>query len=70
MLSLSDRFKPWPVIETRLRALAEADLVDRDLQPGVATRRSTQIKQAKELLLERRAVRNTGGRGSRRRPGR
>ena len=27
VVSLSDRLKPWPVIEARLRAIAEADLV-------------------------------------------
>ena len=27
VISLSDRLKPWPVLERRLRAVAEADLV-------------------------------------------
>ncbi len=53
VLSLSDRLKPWPVIETRLRALADADLVIAIYNPASASR-TTQVKQAKELLLERR----------------
>ncbi|MFP5283883.1 MAG: precorrin-3B C(17)-methyltransferase, partial [Actinomycetes bacterium] len=51
VLSLSDRLKPWPVIEDRLRAVAAADLVIAVYNPASRTR-TTQVKQAKELLLE------------------
>lgn len=54
VLSLSDRLKPWSVIETRLRAVAEADLVITIYNPASKSR-TTQVKQAKELLLEIRA---------------
>jgi precorrin-2 C20-methyltransferase/precorrin-3B C17-methyltransferase len=54
VLSLSDRLKPWPVIETRLRAAAAADLVIAIYNPASKSR-TTQVKQAKELLLEVRA---------------
>ena len=53
VLSLSDRRKPWSVIETRLRAVAEADLVVAIYNPASVSR-TTQVKQAKELLLEHR----------------
>jgi len=36
VMSLSDRLKPWSVIERRLRAVAVADLVLAILQPGLA----------------------------------
>jgi precorrin-2 C20-methyltransferase / precorrin-3B C17-methyltransferase len=48
---LSDRLKPWSVIEKRLRAIAEADLVLAIYNPASRTRRE-QIIQARELLLE------------------
>jgi precorrin-2 C20-methyltransferase / precorrin-3B C17-methyltransferase len=55
VLSLSDRLKPWAVIEDRLRAVAEADLVLAIYNPASRTRTS-QVKQAKEILLEYRAA--------------
>ncbi len=55
VLSLSDRLKPWTVIETRLRAVAEADLVIAIYNPASRSR-TTQVKQAKEVLLEVRAA--------------
>ena len=54
VLSLSDRLKPWTVIEHRLRAAAVADLVIAIYNPASRTR-TTQVKQAKEILLEVRA---------------
>jgi precorrin-2 C20-methyltransferase/precorrin-3B C17-methyltransferase len=54
VVSLSDRLKPWSVIERRLRAVAEADLVLAIYNPASATRRD-QIVRARELLLELRA---------------
>jgi len=50
-VSLSDRLKPWSVIEKRLRAIAGADLVLAIYNPASRTRRE-QIIQARELLLE------------------
>ncbi len=50
VLSLSDRLKPWPVIEHRLHALGAADLVLALYNPASRTR-STQVKEAKEILL-------------------
>jgi precorrin-2 C20-methyltransferase / precorrin-3B C17-methyltransferase len=54
VVSLSDRLKPWSVIERRLRAVAEADLVLAIYNPASASRRQ-QIVRARELLLEFRA---------------
>jgi precorrin-2 C20-methyltransferase/precorrin-3B C17-methyltransferase len=51
VVSLSDRLKPWSVIEKRLRAIAEADLVLAIYNPASRTRRE-QVVQARELLLE------------------
>jgi precorrin-2 C20-methyltransferase / precorrin-3B C17-methyltransferase len=51
VVSLSDRLKPWSVIEKRLRAVAEADLVVAIYNPASRTRRE-QIARARELLLE------------------
>ena len=50
VLSLSDRRKPWSVIEDRLRAAAAADLVIAIYNPASRTR-ITQVKEAKEILL-------------------
>ena len=55
VLSLSDRLKPWAVIEDRLRAVAGADLVLAIYNPASRTR-THQVKQAKEILLEYRAA--------------
>jgi precorrin-2 C20-methyltransferase/precorrin-3B C17-methyltransferase len=51
VVSLSDRLKPWSIIERRLRAVAEADLVLAIYNPASRTRRE-QIVLARELLLE------------------
>ena len=54
VLSLSDRLKPWPVIEQRLRAVAEADLVLAIYNPASRSR-TTQVADAQKLLLEHRS---------------
>ena len=51
VLSLSDRLKPWPVIERRLRSVAEADLVLAIYNPASRSRRD-QVVQAQKVLLE------------------
>ena len=51
VISLSDRLKPWSVIEKRLRAIAAADLVLAIYNPASRTRRE-QIVRTRELLLE------------------
>jgi len=51
VISLSDRLKPWSVIEERLRAIAEADLVLAIYNPASRSRRE-QMVRARELLLE------------------
>jgi precorrin-2 C20-methyltransferase / precorrin-3B C17-methyltransferase len=51
VISLSDRLKPWSVIEQRLRAIAVADLVLVIYNPASRTRRD-QIVRARELVLE------------------
>jgi precorrin-2 C20-methyltransferase/precorrin-3B C17-methyltransferase len=53
VLSLSDRLKPWSVIERRLRAVAEADLVLAIYNPASRSR-STQVEKARQVLLEHR----------------
>ncbi|GAA6524987.1 precorrin-2 C(20)-methyltransferase [Intrasporangium sp. DVR] len=50
IMSLSDRLKPWSVIERRLRAAAEADLVIALYNPASRTR-TGQIALAREVLL-------------------
>ncbi|GIE84478.1 precorrin-2 C(20)-methyltransferase [Actinoplanes regularis] len=55
VVSLSDRLKPWPVIETRLAGAAAADLVIAIYNPASKTRRE-QLVRARELLLEHRAA--------------
>jgi precorrin-2 C20-methyltransferase/precorrin-3B C17-methyltransferase len=50
VVSLSDRLKPWSLIERRLRAVAEADLVLAIYNPASRARRE-QIVRARELLL-------------------
>jgi precorrin-2 C20-methyltransferase / precorrin-3B C17-methyltransferase len=54
VVSLSDRLKPWSVIERRLRAVAEADLVLAIYNPASRTRRE-QMVRAREILLKLRA---------------
>ena len=51
VVSLSDRLKPWAVVERRLRAIAEADLVLAIYNPASRTR-TEQVVQAQKLLLE------------------
>ncbi|KXK58385.1 ATP-binding protein [Micromonospora rosaria] len=53
VLSLSDRLKPWPVIEARLAAAAEADLVLALYNPASASRR-WQVGAARDVLLRHR----------------
>ena len=51
VLSLSDRLKSWTTIERRVRAAAESDLVIAIYNPASRSR-TTQLAQARELLLE------------------
>ena len=53
VVSLSDRLKPWEVVEQRLRAIAAADLVLAVYNPASRSRR-TQVVQLREVLLEHR----------------
>lgn len=55
VLSLSDRLKPWSVIEARLRAIAEADLVLAIYNPASRSR-PDQIAVARKVLLEHRSA--------------
>jgi cobalt-precorrin 5A hydrolase / cobalt-factor III methyltransferase / precorrin-3B C17-methyltransferase len=54
-ISLSDLLTPWPLIEQRLRAAAEADFVMALYNPASERRRS-QIVAAREILLAHRAA--------------
>ncbi|GAA3523643.1 precorrin-2 C(20)-methyltransferase [Aeromicrobium panaciterrae] len=54
VMSLSDRLKPWSLIEQRLRAVAEADLVLAIYNPASRSR-TTQVAEAQAILLEHRA---------------
>ena len=54
VLSLSDRLKSWAVIERRLRAAAEADLVIALYNPASRSR-TTQVAETRALLLEHRS---------------
>lgn len=51
VLSLSDRLKPWEVVEKRLRSVAEADLVLALYNPRSRSR-TAQLARAKAVLLE------------------
>ena len=53
VMSLSDRLKPWPVIERRLRGVAAADLVLAVYNPASRSR-TTQVAEARRVLLEHR----------------
>jgi precorrin-2 C20-methyltransferase/precorrin-3B C17-methyltransferase len=53
IMSLSDRLKPWAVIERRLTAAAAADLVVAIYNPA-STSRTEQLVRAREVLLEHR----------------
>ncbi|GAB3717137.1 precorrin-2 C(20)-methyltransferase [Nocardiopsis oceani] len=54
VMSLSDRLKPWEVIERRLRAVAGADLALAVYNPASRSR-TEQIATARRVLLEHRA---------------
>ncbi|MEV6906641.1 precorrin-2 C(20)-methyltransferase [Amycolatopsis sp. NPDC051071] len=54
VLSLSDRLKPWEIIEKRLDAAGAADLVLALYNPASRTR-TTQLAQARDVLLRHRA---------------
>ncbi len=54
VMSLSDRLKPWSLIEQRLRAVAEADLVLAIYNPASRSR-TTQVAEAQQILLEHRS---------------
>ncbi|MFE5210431.1 precorrin-2 C(20)-methyltransferase [Streptomyces sp. NPDC056600] len=54
VVSLSDRLKPWDVVERRLRAVAEADLALAVYNPASRSR-TEQIATARRVLLEHRA---------------
>ncbi len=53
VLSLSDRLKPWEVIEGRIRAAAAADLVLAVYNPASKTR-TWQVARMRDVLLEHR----------------
>lgn len=53
VVSLSDRLKPWSVVERRLRAIAEADLVLAIYNPASRSR-TEQVATAQRVLLEHR----------------
>ncbi len=53
VMSLSDRLKPWPVVERRLRAVADADLVLAVYNPRSRSR-TTQVADMRRILLEHR----------------
>jgi precorrin-2 C20-methyltransferase/precorrin-3B C17-methyltransferase len=53
VMSLSDRLKPWAVIERRLRAIADADLVLAIYNPASRSR-TEQMATAHRVLLEHR----------------
>ncbi|MBS9533906.1 precorrin-3B C(17)-methyltransferase [Mycobacterium sp. M1] len=54
VVSLSDRLKPWSVIEARLAAIAQADLVLAVYNPA-SKARPDQIAVARKVLLEHRS---------------
>ncbi|WP_026404505.1 precorrin-2 C(20)-methyltransferase [Actinomadura rifamycini] len=54
VLSLSDRLKPWDVIERRLAAVAAADLAIAIYNPASRTR-TGQVAKARDVLLAHRA---------------
>lgn len=58
MMSLSDRLKPWDVIESRLRHIAEADLVLALYNPRSRSRPDL-LARAQEVLLKIRSAETT-----------
>jgi precorrin-2 C20-methyltransferase/precorrin-3B C17-methyltransferase len=55
VLSLSDRLKPWEIIERRLDAAGAADLVLAIYNPASRSR-TTQLEKAREVLLRHRSA--------------
>lgn len=51
MISLSDRLKPWPIIEKRIRALASADMAFAVYNPASKTRRE-QVALLRDIVAE------------------
>ncbi|MDU0477678.1 precorrin-3B C(17)-methyltransferase [Staphylococcus chromogenes] len=51
MISLSDRLKPWPIIEKRIRALAGADMAFAVYNPASKSRRE-QVAQLRDIVAE------------------
>ena len=71
VISLSDNLRPWSIVERRISAAAEADLVTVIYNPA-SSRRPWQIERARDLLLAHRApetpvilARNVGRDGER-----
>jgi len=60
LISLSDLLTPWELIERRLRAAAGADMAVALYNPRSA-RRTTQLRTAKEILLESRPASTPAG---------
>lgn len=58
VISMSDRLKPWEVLESRLRSIAQADLVLGMYNPASRSR-TEQIDRARSVLLEYRAPETT-----------
>ena len=56
VLSLSDRLKPWPVIERRLAGVAGADLVLAIYNPASRSR-TTQVADMRRILMQHREAR-------------
>ena len=54
VMSLSDRLKPWDLIEKRLRAVSKADLVLGIYNPASRSR-TTQVGEAQSILLAHRS---------------
>ncbi|MGH3459701.1 precorrin-2 C(20)-methyltransferase [Aeromicrobium sp.] len=54
VMSLSDRLKPWSLVEKRLRAVAAADLVLAIYNPASRSR-TTQVADAQQVLLKHRS---------------
>jgi precorrin-2 C20-methyltransferase / precorrin-3B C17-methyltransferase len=55
VVSLSDRLKPWAVVEKRLAAIAEADLVLAIYNPASRSR-TEQVRMAQKILLSHRSA--------------
>jgi cobalt-precorrin 5A hydrolase/precorrin-3B C17-methyltransferase len=55
VVSLSDLLTPWPVIERRLHAMAEADVVVALYNPR-SSRRTWQLDKARQILLAHRSA--------------